>query len=143
LTQTKYCAKLENNLPRPFGITFARLKKRSLIMREVLAFSAILTAVAFLISSFAVFWPEYRAAQKRDAAGTEDVAGAGGAADAATAGVGAAAAVAGAGSGQSGYYPIYNTAGPEDMKRYLFNYPACPAQEQEEEKEGLALAARD
>lgn len=37
-------------------------------MREVLAFSAILTAVAFLVSSFAVFWPEYRAAQKRQAA---------------------------------------------------------------------------
>jgi hypothetical protein len=102
-------------------------------MHEVLAFSAILTAVAFLISSFAVFWPEYRAAQKREAAGTEDAAGAVTAA--------AAGAASGAGTGQSDYCPRYNIVGPEDMKRYFFNYPACPAQEQEEEKEELTLAA--
>jgi len=107
-------------------------------MHEVLAFSAILTAGAFLISSFAVFWPEYRAAQKRDAAGTESTAGAG----TGVAGTAAAGASA-AGTGQSGNHPRYNLTGPEDMKRYYFNYPACPAQEEEEEKEGLALAARD
>ncbi len=116
-------------------------------MHEVLAFSAILTAGAFLISSFAVFWPEYRAAQKRDAASTESTAGAARAAGAAAeaAGVAGAAvtAASSAGTGQSGNLPRYDIAGPEDMKRYYFNYPACPAAEQEEEQEVLAVAARD
>ncbi len=111
-------------------------------MHEVLAFSAILTAGAFLISSFAVFWPEYRAAQKRDAASTERTAPAAGAAAAEATGV-AGTAASSAGTGQSGNHPRYNITGPEDMKRYYFNYPACPAQEEEEEKEGLVLAARD
>ena len=116
-------------------------------MHEVLAFSAILTAGAFLISSFAVFWPEYRAAQKRDAAGTESTTGAAASGTGATGVAGTAAAAGGgtsaAGAGQSGNHPRYDTAGPEDMKRYYFNYPACPAQEEEKEKEGLAMAARD
>lgn len=92
-------------------------------MHEVLAFSAILTAVAFLVSSFAVFWPEYRAAQKRDAAGTDGTAR--------------------AGKGQSGNRHGYRHAGPEDMKRYLFDSSACPAPEKGEEKEGVGLAAKD
>jgi hypothetical protein len=116
------------------------LKKRSLIMHEVLAFSAILTSVAFLVSSFTVFWPEYRAAQKRDAAGTEDAAAAAKAAAAGAAG-GGVAGVAGGQSGQSGYCTRYNIVGPEDMQRYFFNYPACPAQEHVEEEEELTLAA--
>ncbi len=112
-------------------------------MHEVLAISAILTAAAFLISSFAVFWPEYREAQKREAAGTEDTSGAAAGASAAAGAGGAAWAGGAGGSGQSGNYPEYNIAGPEDMKRYFFNSSACPAAEQEEEQEVLALAARD
>jgi hypothetical protein len=97
-------------------------------MREVLAFSAVLTAAAFFISSLAVFWPEFREAQKRGAAGTEDETGAAGAGAADT--------------GRPGYCPRYNIAGPEDMKRYFFDSSAYPAAE-EEEKEDLTLAARD
>ncbi|MGC2425187.1 MAG: hypothetical protein WA666_12635 [Nitrospirota bacterium] len=115
-------------------------------MHEVLAFSAILTAVAFLISSFAVFLPEYRAAQKREAAGTTDgTEGAGMGATAAENGAAAGAAAATrarAGTGQSGNRPKYDIAGPEDMKRYLFN-PSARQMSEEEEREHLALAAGD
>jgi hypothetical protein len=117
-------------------------------MYEVLAFSAILTSVAFFISSFAVFWPEYRAAQKRDAAGTDGMAEtdglssmAGTVGTAGSSGAAGAAGTARTGFGQSGNFPGYNPVGPEDMKRYRFN--SCPAQEEEEEeKEVLTMAAR-
>jgi hypothetical protein len=125
-------------------------------MYEVLAFSAFLTSVAFFLSSFAVFWPEYRAAQKRDAAeadvaDTEGMAGMTGTAGTAgmagtvgTTGIAGASGAEGNTGAEAGFwpgdYPGCNPVGPEDMKRYRFN--SCPAQEEEEETEVLALTAR-
>jgi hypothetical protein len=119
-------------------------------MYEVLAFSAFLTSVAFFISSFAVFWPEYRAAQKRDAAEadvaeTERMAAmTGTAGTAGMAGTVGTAGAAGNTEAEAGFwpgdYPGCNPVGSEDMKRYRFN--SCPVQEEEEETEVLALTAR-